>query len=225
MLSNFFAWVKSLGAEEPKKQVATPSRNNPPRRERSEGNRPEGGQQQGNRQRNKPRRDKEETPRSEKPARQENKPQEPRKDKPQRPQRVAIEKPALENIAPVARAEGAEEGGSQDGRKRGRRGGKRERERREQQVTEQAGNTQQFGEANGNVAPASIQQHMEAPQAAAATQASEGLVQVETKASALVNTPPAASTPYQSRRRARPREIYTMENKEPLVQIERIRNS
>ncbi|HUX89643.1 MAG TPA: Rne/Rng family ribonuclease [Gallionellaceae bacterium] len=213
LLSNFFAWIKSLGAEEPKKQAAAPSRSNPPRRERGEGSRPEGGQQQGNRQRNKPRRDKEESPRSEKQARPEAKPQEQqRKDKQQRPPRPGIEKPALETIAPVVRAEGGEEGsGGHDGRKRGRRGGKRERERREQQVTEQVVNHQQAAAGDATI------QH---PQAAVAAPASEGLVQVETRASALVTPPPAASTPYQSRRRARPREIYTMENKEPLVQIE-----
>ena len=118
---------------------------------------------------------------------------------------------------PVARVETGEEGNIQDGRKRGRRGGKRERERREQLPNEQAGGNQPVGEANGNVAlapAATIEQHASEHQ-----QVSDGLVQVETKASAQVNTPPA-SAPYQSRRRARPREIYTMENKEPLVQIE-----
>jgi len=219
LLSNFFGWIKSLGEEEPKKPVAAPSRNNPPRRDRIEGNRPEGGgQQQGNRQRNKPRRDKEEAPRNEKPARQEPKAQESRKDRPPRPPRVAIEKPVQENAVPVARPEGGEEGASQENRKRGRRGGKRERERREQQTTEQVGSTQQFAEANGNIAVApatTFEQHGNEPQ-----QVSEGLVQVETKASAQVNTPPATSAPYQTRRRARPREIYTMENKEPLVQVE-----
>jgi ribonuclease E len=211
MLSNFFAWIKSLGAEEEvKKPAAAAARNNPPRRERGEGNRPEGGQQQGNRQRNKPRRDKEETPRNEKPARPDAKPQEQqRKDKPPRPPRVAIEKPVLENIAPVARPEGSEEGSGQDGRKRGRRGGKRERERREQQVGETSGNVTAMPAESGAVAV----EHNQAQQA-------EGLIQVETKPSALVNTPTSSSAPYQSRRRTRPREIYTMENKEPLVQIE-----
>lgn len=218
LLSNFFAWVKSLGEEEPKKQAAAPSRNNPPRRERSEGSRPEAAQQQGNRQRNKPRRDKEETPRIDKPARPEPKAQEPRKERPPRPPRVAIEKPALENVVPVARVETGEEGNIPDGRKRGRRGGKRERERREQLPNEQAGGNQPLNEANGNVAlapAAAIEQHANEPK-----QVSDVLVQVETKASAQVNAAPATSAPYQSRRRARPREIYTMENKEPLVQIE-----
>lgn len=223
LLSNFFNWVKSLGAEEPKKQPAAASRNIPPRRERGEGNRPEAGQQQGNRPRNKPRRDKEETPRIDKPARPETKAQEPRKDRPPRPPRVAIEKPALENVVPVARVEAGEEGSIQDGRKRGRRGGKRERERREQQTTEQVGGNQPMSEANGNIAatpsPVSVG-HIDTARSAEPTPASEGLVQVETKASAQVSTSPASSVPYQSRRRSRPREIYTMENKEPLVQIE-----
>jgi ribonuclease E len=121
------------------------------------------------------------------------------------------------------RAEAGEEANTQDGRKRGRRGGKRERERREQQTTEQVGGNQPMNEANGNIAatssPVSVD-HIAAPRSAEPTQASEGLVQVETKASAQVSTAPAASAPYQSRRRSRPREIYTMENKEPLVQIE-----
>lgn len=217
VVTKFFAWIKSLGAEEPKKPAAAPSRNNPPRRDRNEGNRPEGGgQQQGNRQRNKPRRDKEETPRNEKPARPEQKAQEPRKDRPPRPPRVAIEKPALESVVPVARPEGGEESTNSENRKRGRRGGKRERERREQQTTEQVNGNQQLGDANGNVA---VSIAATGEQNAAHNQVSEGLVQVETKVSAQVNTAPA-TPPYQSRRRARPREIYTMENKEPLVQVE-----
>ncbi|HQS59526.1 MAG: ribonuclease E/G [Gallionellales bacterium 35-53-114] len=216
MLSNFFAWIKSLGEEEPQVKTTAASRHNQPRRE---GNRPEGGQQQGNRQRNKPRRDKDEAPRGEKPARQEAKPQEPRKEKQQqqRPPRPGIEKPALESIAPVARAEATEAAGSNEGRKRGRRGGKRERERREQQTTE-VGVNQQFSEANGNVALATGA--IDTAQTAETT-SNAGLIQVETSPNAQAgNTAPASSSPYQSRRRARPREIYTMANKEPLVQIE-----
>ena len=218
LLSNFFAWIKSIGAEDPKKQATNPSRNNPQKRDRNDGNRNEGGQQ-GNRQRNKPRRDKEETPRNDKQPRQEGKPQEPRKEgKPQqqRPPRPSVEKPALENNAPVARPENAEANGSNDGRKRGRRGGKRERERREQHTTEQDGN-QQFSEANGNVAaqPNAANEHQ-----VAALDVGNALVQVETKTNASANTASASNPPYQSRRRARPREIYMMENKESLVQIE-----
>ncbi len=206
MLSNFFSWIKSLGAEEPQKQTAAASRNNQPRRDR-----PEGGQQ-GNRQRNKPRRDKEETPRNEKPARQEAKPQqEPRKEKQQRPPRPVVEKPVLESVLPVAVAvagsEGIEAAGSNEGRKRGRRGGKRERERRDQQPTEQvvtAGDNMVVVAAAGQVA----------------TEVSAGLVQIETTPTATGTTPPDTRAPYQSRRRARQREIYTMENKEPLVLIE-----
>jgi ribonuclease E len=212
LLNNFFTWVKSLGAEEPKKPVATTSRNNPPRRDRNEG-----GQQQGNRQRNKPRRDKEETPRNEKPARQEAKPQEPRKEKQPRPPRPVNDKPALEITVPAVRVEVGEEATNLEGRKRGRRGGKRERERREHQTTEQP-----LREANGNgentPVTVSVQQLPETSQTG--NSGNEGLTQVETKPSAVVNTPANSNPPYQTRRRSRPREIYTMENKEPLMQIE-----
>jgi len=205
MLSNFFSWIKSLGAEEPQKQTAAASRNNQPRRDRGDGNRAEAGQQ-GNRQRNKPRRDKDETPRNEKPARQEAKPQqEPRKEKQQRPPRPVVEKPVLESVLPVA--EGVEAAGSNEGRKRGRRGGKRERERREQQPTEQVVT------AGDNMVVVSAADQV-------ATEVSASLVQIETKPSATASTPPDTRAPYQSRRRARQREIYTMENKEPLVLIE-----
>jgi ribonuclease E len=230
LFSSLVAWFKSLGADTPKTEVA-PARSNPQRRDRNEGGRSEGSQQ-GNRNRNKNRRDKDETGRNEKPARQEAKPQEqqPRKEKQpqqQRPPRVPAEKPALENAAPVARAEGSEEEVRQhDGRKRGRRGGKRERERREQQTPEQAAQT--LSESNASAAPvvASYEQPAAvAPGAVTATVAaspveSAGLVQIETNPAAISNLPPPAPTQFHSRRRARPREIYTMENKEPLVQIE-----
>ena len=202
LFSNLFTWLKTLGAEEPKKPVTVASRQNPPRRDRNEG-----GQQQGNRQRNKPRRDKDEAPRNEKPVRQDAKPQEQRKEKPQRPPRPVIEKAVIESVPPVARAEAAEEPTNLEGRKRGRRGGKRERERREQNTSEPVTNVTQSGQASETSTPQNISTE------------NQGLVQVETK-SAAQTQPVATSTPYQSRRRARPREIYTMENKEPLVQIE-----
>ena len=52
--------------------------------------------------------------------------------------------------------------------------------------------------------------------------AASGLVQIETDASkrAAVAAPQVESTPPVSRRRSRPREVYSMENSEPLVQIE-----
>ena len=247
LLSNFFAWIKSLGAEE-KAPVTAASRNKPARRDRNDGNRTEGGQQQGNRPRNKQRRDKDEAPRTDKPARQENKPQEPRREKQpqqQRPPRPATEKPVLEAVVPVARVEAGEEGNQQnnDGRKRGRRGGKRERERREQQFTEQSPQNQQPVDINGNVVTsiattfntAPVEQEVVTTPTAAIEQPGNagmnefaetakpvgGLVQIETNPAAVNNLPPPApSAPHHSRRRSRPREIYTMENKEPLVQIE-----
>jgi ribonuclease E len=219
MLANFFTWLKSLGTDDESKQAKPASRHNQPRRDRNEGNRPEGGQQ-GNRQRNKPRRDKDETPRGEKPVRQEAKPQEQqRKDKPQQQQRPPrTEKPALESAAPVtARPENQEEGAPQhDGRKRGRRGGKRERERRDQQTSETGTNL-----AISPATSVSVDQQMANSPIVVAQPVGDGLIQIETNPSALANTTaPAASTPYPTRRRSRPREIYTIENKEPLVQIE-----
>jgi ribonuclease E len=216
LFTKFFSWIKSLGATEPKKQAPAPARNNQPKRDRNDGNRPEANQQQGNRQRNKPRRDKEETPRNDKPARAEPKAQEPRKDRPPRPPRA--EKPVLESTPPVVQNVVTEEGNASDGRKRGRRGGKRERERRDQLPSDQANGNQATNEANGNIALATSTQ---ANQVAHQPQtASDALVQVETKMPAQANSTSASNPPYQNRRRARPREIYTMENKEPLVQVE-----
>jgi ribonuclease E len=218
LLGSFFGWLKALGANEDKKQPATPSRNNQQKRDRGDGNRPEGGQQQGNRQRNKHRRDKEDAPRNDKAPRQDTKPQEPRKDRPPRPPRPGVEKPVLESQIPVVATETKESGvANQESRKRGRRGGKRERERREQQTTEHvSGMPQQAAQGdNTNLTP------VESTSIASQPSTGNGLIQIETKASAIVNTPsPAPSTPYQSRRRTRPREIYTIDNKESLVQIE-----
>ena len=216
ILDKFFGWMKSLTAEkEPQKKTANASRNTPPRRDRNEGKRTEGDAQQGNRQRNKPRRDKEkeEAPRNDKPARQDAKPQDqPRKEKPQQPQRpprVQAEKPVLESVVVVAVASAeTPEAGSNEGRKRGRRGGKRERERREVQTPEQI--------AESLLASGLTPDAQQTPEVA---QADAGLVQIETKP-ATSKTSSAEGSSYQSRRRARPREIYTMETKETLVQIE-----
>ncbi len=61
-----------------------------------------------------------------------------------------------------------------------------------------------------------------APVHASTATDSYGLVQIETNPAkfAATPTPRAESTPATSRRRSRPREIYSMENSEPLVQIE-----
>ncbi len=198
LLENIFAWFKSLGEADTKKPVAAATRQNQPRRDAG---RAEGGQA-GGRNRNKPRRDKNDAPRAEKTGQQENKAQEPRKEKQpqqQRPPRVATVKPVLENAAPVAQAEGTEAAGAQEGRKRGRRGGKRERERRELQTTEQI-------EEAGIIATAET------------TPVAEGLLQVENK-SATADTS-GAKTHHHSRRRARPREIYTIDNNAPQVMTE-----
>lgn len=237
-------------AEPEKKSAVNKQRGNQQRRDRGDGNRPEGGQQQGNRQRNKPRRDKEEGPRSDKPARPEaSKAQEPRAERPPRPPRATAEKPALESIAPpVARPETGEEGVNREGRKRGRRGGKRERERREQQAGGETTGNQPLSEAGSNMQPVvSNATHtlVEGQQAALATpgiaetQATDyvtpsepasvatesvaGLVQIETDAAKLAtvsSVQAASNNAPASRRRARPREIYTYTSNEPLVQIE-----
>jgi ribonuclease E len=198
MLEKIIAWFKSLSEADTKKPANTATRQNQPRRDAT---RAEGGQT-GGRNRNKQRRDKNDAPRAEKATQQENKAQEPRKEKQpqqQRPPRAAAVKPVLENVAPVAQAEGTEAASTQEGRKRGRRGGKRERERRELQTTDQ------ITEA-GIIATAETMP------------VAEGLLQVE---STSANTDAsAAKTHHHSRRRARPREIYTLDNIVPPVLIE-----
>ena len=60
------------------------------------------------------------------------------------------------------------------------------------------------------------------PSAVVATVSGEGLEQVETDSSKRTTTPiaPAETPSTDTRRRSRPREVYSMENSEPLVQIE-----
>jgi ribonuclease E len=197
MLDNILAWFKSLGDAEVKKPASTASRQNQPRRDAA---RTEGGQA-GGRNRNKQRRDKNDAPRAEKTGQQENKAQEPRKEKQpqqQRPPRAATVKPVLENVAPVAQTEGTDAAGTQEGRKRGRRGGKRERERRELQTTDQVAEA-------GNIATTETMP------------VAEG-VQAESKSANADAS--GAKTHHHSRRRARPREIYTIDNNAPLVLTE-----
>jgi len=241
-----FGWIKTL-SEEPapvEKPVAAKPRSAPPRRDRDE-TRPEGGRPDGNRQRNKPRRDREDSAqRTDKPARPEAAPkaQEPRAERPPRPPRVAVEKPALESLPPTAASpsEQAEEGGNRSGRKRGRRGGQRERERRDQTTPLETAPI--AGEQPVNATPAIVEvvadsraaepkqsaapaQVSAAIQAAAPVQSdnsgSGGLVQIETAPSKRVAATAAESAQQpSSRRRSRPREVYSMESSEPLVQIE-----
>ena len=239
-----FGWIKTLG-EEPapvEKPVAAKPRSSPPRRDRDE-NRPEGGRPDGNRPRNKPRRDRDDAaPRTEKPARPEAapKPQEARAERPPRPPRVAVEKPALESAPPIAAGspEQTEEGGNRTGRKRGRRGGQRERERRDQQAP--ATGEQPVNATAGNVEVAADSRATEQSQTATARPAEpnqpaapapttpvqadnsgNGLVQIETAPSKRAAAAPAeAAEQPASRRRSRPREVYSMESNEPLVQIE-----
>ncbi len=162
LISKFFGWIKSLGAEAPaeKAEIVKPRSSSAPRRDRDD-KRPEGNRQEGNRQRNKPRRDRDDTTRTEKPARPEaaSKAQEPRAERPPRPPRVAVEKPALESVpqtdAPVSGA--VDENGNRAGRKRGRRGGQRERERREQQVAEPGAGEQPTNNATGNEASFAVE--------------------------------------------------------------------
>ncbi len=219
LLDRFFAWLGSIGGEETPKKAAPAARPHG-RSERSEGGRQDGKRNKNRRERE---RDRDDTQRSERNAQQENRQQEQRKEKQQAQQqrqpRPAPEKSALESAVPAPRADGAE--GSQDGngRKRGRRGGRRERERREQQqMAEQAANNQQLdhdvsldlsGHEAGSATPAAV------------AVADDQLVQVETRADAPAQASSAPAPAYPNRRRARPREIYTMENRgEQLVQVE-----
>jgi ribonuclease E len=211
------------------------------------GNRPDSSRPEGNRQRNNPRRDREEThPRVEKTVPTAPKAQEPRAARPPRPPRVPVETAVLESIAKVAPVtDQTEENSQSTGRKRGRRGGQRERERRDQQaagqlaseepiLTETTPNTVmnvvEITHHSETAEPKNIQniepRQLLVEQANTSIQASSttngnGLVQIETdavkrsSAAAQVETAPPAS-----RRRSRPREIYSMENNEPLVQIE-----
>jgi ribonuclease E len=212
------------------------------------GNRPDSSRPEGNRQRNNPRRDREETPpRVEKTVQTAPKTQEPRAARPPRPPRVPAETAVLESIAKVAPVtEQTEENSQSTGRKRGRRGGQRERERRDQQAAGQLAseepilteitpnavmNAVEIPHYSETAEPKNIQniepRQLLVEQANTSTQASSttngnGLVQIETDAvkrssaaAAQVETSPPAS-----RRRSRPREIYSMENNEPLVQIE-----
>jgi len=212
------------------------------------GNRPDSSRPEGNRQRNSPRRDREEVhPRIEKTVQTAPKTQEPRAARPPRPPRVPAETAVLESIVKVAPVtEPTEENSQSTGRKRGRRGGQRERERRDQQAAGQLAseepiqtettpnavmNAVEITRHSETAEPKNIQniepRQLLVEQANTSTQASSttngnGLVQIETDAvkrssaaAAQVETGPPAS-----RRRSRPREIYSMENNEPLVQIE-----
>lgn len=215
----------------------------------SSGNRPDSNRPEGNRQRNNPRRDREEVhPRVEKNVQTAPKTQEPRAARPPRPPRVPVETAVLESIEKVASVtEPTEENSQSIGRKRGRRGGQRERERRDQQAAGQlAGEEPILTETTPNavINAVEITRHSETAepkniqnieprqllveQANTSTQATtttngSGLVQIETDA--IKRSSAAAATqieaaPPASRRRSRPREIYSMENNEPLVQIE-----
>ncbi|MDR2195033.1 MAG: Rne/Rng family ribonuclease [Gallionellaceae bacterium] len=71
------------------------------------------------------------------------------------------------------------------------------------------------------VAPEVVAPEIKAPEVAASAPAANGLVQIETDPAKRVATPIAvAETPHIPRRRSRPREVYSIENSEPLVQIE-----
>jgi ribonuclease E len=144
----------------------------------------------------------------------------------------------------------AEENSQSTGRKRGRRGGQRERERRDQQAAGQlAGEQPILAETTPSAVmnavettrhsepaePQNIQNIEPRPlpveptitsttsfQASTTANGNE-LVQIETDAVKRSSAAAAAqveATPSASRRRSRPREIFSMENNEPLVQIE-----
>jgi len=214
------------------------------------GNRPDSNRPEGSRQRNNPRRDREEAhPRIEKTVQTAPKTQEPRAARPPKAPRAPVETAVLESIAKVAVIAGpAEENSQSTGRKRGRRGGQRERERRDQQQAagQLAGEQPILAETTPGAVmnavettrhsepaePQNIQniepRQFPIEQANTSTQASpttngNGLVQIETDAVKRSSAAVAAqveTAPPASRRRSRPREIYSMENNEPLVQIE-----
>lgn len=213
------------------------------------GNRPDSNRPEGNRQRNNPRRDREEAhPRVEKTVQTAPKTQEPRAARPPRPPRVPIETAVLESITKVSTVtEPAEEHSQSTGRKRGRRGGQRERERRDQQAVGQLPgeepiltettpnavmNTVETAHHSEPAEPQNIlkiePRQLPVEQAITSSQASSttggnGLVQIETdavKSSSAAAATQVDTAPPASRRRSRPREIYSMENNEPLVQIE-----
>ncbi|MFZ1548069.1 MAG: Rne/Rng family ribonuclease [Candidatus Nitrotoga sp.] len=249
IFAKLIGWLKSLGEEKtPEKTIAKPRTNNPPRRER-ENRSPSGNRPEGNRQRNNPRRDRDETqPRMDKAVQTAPKTQEPRAARPPKPARIPVETAVLENMGKVAAiTEPTEENSQSTGRKRGRRGGQRERERRDQQaagllageqptLSESTPSTEiNVLETTRHSEPAEPQniQNIEphqppVEQAITSTQASpttngNGLVQIETdadKRSSAAASAQVESAPPASRRRSRPREIYSMENNEPLVQIE-----
>ncbi|CAH1213021.1 Ribonuclease E [Candidatus Nitrotoga sp. BS] len=219
----------------------------------SSGNRSDSNRPEGNRQRNNPRRDRDEIqPRIDKAVQSAPKTQEPRAARPPKPPRVPVETAVLENMGKVAAiTEATEEISQSTGRKRGRRGGQRERERRDQLAAGQlVGEQTILTESTPSTVLSTIEstrqsepteqqniQNIEshqlpAEQAITSTQVSptsngSGLVQVETdavKRSLAAATDQVETAPPASRRRSRPREIYSMENNEPLVQIETQQN-
>ncbi|RFC35659.1 MAG: RNAse E [Candidatus Nitrotoga sp. SPKER] len=215
----------------------------------SSGNRPDSNRPESNRQRNNPRRDREEgNTRVEKNG-STAKTQEPRAARTPRPPRVPVETAVLESIAKIAPVtEPTEEITQSTGRKRGRRGGQRERERRDQQAAGQlasevpvltetthnaAINTVEITHPSETTEPKNIQnieprqllvEQENTSTPTSSTTNGNGLVQIETDAAKRSSAAAAAAqvetAPPTSRRRSRPREIYSMENNEPLVQIE-----
>ncbi|BBJ23035.1 Rne/Rng family ribonuclease [Candidatus Nitrotoga sp. AM1P] len=155
---------------------------------------------------------------------------------------------SIAKVAPVT--EPTEENSQSTGRKRGRRGGQRERERRDQQAAGQllaseepiltettpnaVMNAVEITRHSETAEPKNIQnieprqlfveQVHTSTQASSTTNGNGLLVQIETDAvkrsSAAAAAAQVETAPPVSRRRSRPREIYSMENNEPLVQIE-----
>ncbi|MBL0038300.1 MAG: Rne/Rng family ribonuclease [Nitrosomonadales bacterium] len=213
---------------------------------RPDSNRPEGNRQRNNPRRDRD----EAHPRIEKTVPTASRTHEPRAARPPRPPRVPVETAVLESLAKVATVttEPAEEHSQNTGRKRGRRGGQRERERRDQQVAGQllgeqpilaeitpstVMNVVEATRYSEPTEPQNIQniesRQLPVEQVITSTQASSashgnGLVQIETDAtkrsSAMAAAVQIENSPPASRRRSRPREIYSTENNEPLVQIE-----
>ena len=214
---------------------------------RPDSNRPEGNRQRNNQRRDReethPRIDK-----SMQSVSKTQEPRTARTPRPPRVPAEAAVLESIAKVVPVA-TEPAEEHSQSTGRKRGRRGGQRERERRDQQAAGQLPPSEQpilteitpIAVTNAvettrhteSAEPQNIQniepRQLPVEQVTTSIQANpasngNGLIQIETDAAKRSSAAAAAvqieNAPPTSRRRSRPREIYSTENNEPLVQIE-----
>ncbi len=249
LLSRLFAWFKSTDESQPAARTAAskPRHGNQPRRDR-EGNRPEGNRQRNKPRRDRdetPART--EKPVSAAATAQEPRAERPPRPPHVAIATPALESAPL--TATEAAEESGNRPGRKRGRRGGQREReKREQQAAgpvvagEQAIGEIAGNTsmdnvetsRHIEAAESQNMPAVEQQQTSvgqipveqiafpAPVHASTATDINGLVQIETDSAKFAATPTTRteSTPGTSRRRSRPREIYSMESSEPLVQIE-----